>query len=317
MVPMRYSIHQFPPLPFYCQISIFNGPGDGSISVSHGGIEMGQGINTKVAQVVAKELQDLGVTVEMIKVKPANVLVAPNNCVTGGSTTSEATCNAAQIACEKLRKSMEPVAKAMAGAKWHEIVMACFFQGIDLSARHMGHAVHDKLTGYDIWGAVVSEVEIDLLTGERNILRCDMMEDTGASINPEVDVGQIEGSFVFALGFWLQEQLKTDPNTGQLLTADTWDYKPPSCYDIPLDMRTTLCETNRMEGTLGSKATGEPAVLMGCSVAFAIRNALKAGREDLGIPGDGDIPNWVNICGPLTLEKQHLASGVTPKHFTL
>lgn len=89
------------------------------------------------------------------------------------------------------------------------------------------------MKGYNIWGVVASEVEIDLLTGERNVLRCDLMEDTGTSINPEVDVGQIEGAFVFSMGWWLQEQIKYDPQTGQLLTKDTWDYKVPSAYDIP------------------------------------------------------------------------------------
>jgi len=318
MVPIKYDIHKFPPLPFYCHISIyFSQFGDGSIAVSHGGIEMGQGINTKVAQTVARELKDYGVTIDMIKVKPANVLISPGTCCTGGSTTSELTCNAAKLACEKLKKSIDPISKAMNGPKWSDLVLGCFFNGVDLSARHMGQATNDKLDGYIIWGAVVSEVEVDLLTGERNVLRCDLMEDTGTSINPEVDIGQIEGSFVFAMGYWLQERIKHDPTTGQLLTADTWDYKPPSCYDIPQDMRTTLCETNRMEGTLGSKATGEPAMLMGCSVLFAIRNALRAGREEFGISGDADIPNWVNIGGPLTPEQQPLASGVAPKHFTL
>ena len=85
-----------------------------------------------------------------------------------------------------------------------------------------GHGANDKLNGYNIWGLIVSEVELDVLTGERNILRCDLMEDTGATINPEVDIGQIEGSFVFSLGWWLQEQIKYDPITGQLLTNDTW-----------------------------------------------------------------------------------------------
>ena len=89
-----------------------------------------------------------------------------------------------------------------------------------------GHGTNDNLKGYNIWALIVSEVELDVLTGERNILRCDLMEDTGATINPEVDIGQIEGAFVFSLGWWLQEQIKFDPITGQLLTNDTW-VRPP------------------------------------------------------------------------------------------
>ena len=114
------------------------------------------------------------------------------------------------------------MAEKMEAAKWHEIVQACFFTGVDLCARHMGHSINDKLKGYSIWAANVTEVEIDVLTGERNILRSDLIEDTGVTINPEVDIGQIEGAFVFGLGFWTTEQIKHDPVTGQLLTADTW-----------------------------------------------------------------------------------------------
>ena len=103
----------------------------------------------------------------------------------------------------------------------------------------------------------------------------------------------------------------------QQLSSHFQDYKVPSCYDIPQELRTTLCETNRFEGTLSSKATGETAMLMGCSVAFALRNALSAVRQDLGIQGDDGIPGWVKIQGPLTVEKQLLASGVTPAMFTI
>ena len=129
---------------------------------------------------------------------------------------------AAKIACDKLKERMKPVAEKMEAAKWHEIVQACFFNGVDLCARHMGHSINDKLKGYTIWCAVLTEVEIDVLTGERNILRTDLIEDTGATINPEVDIGQIEGAYVFGLGWWMTEQIKHDPVTGQLLTADTW-----------------------------------------------------------------------------------------------
>ncbi len=162
---------------------------------------------------------------------------------------------------------------------------------------------------------VIHEVEIDILTGERNLVRTDLMEDTGAALNPEVDIGQIEGSYVFSLGWNLQEQIKYDPETGACVTADTWvcilnswhndnvgkgvlfqDYKPPTCFDIPEDLRTTLCETKRMEGTLGSKATGEPGMLFGCGASFAIRDAVKSARKDFGIAGDDKETDWVNLC---------------------
>ena len=85
-----------------------------------------------------------------------------------------------------------------------------------------GNNVNDNLPSYDIWGAVVTEVEVDILTGEINLVRTDLIEDTGTSVNPFVDVGQVEGGFVMSLGLWLTEEIKHDPKQGQLLTWDTW-----------------------------------------------------------------------------------------------
>ncbi len=132
VVPVKYTIHAMPPMPFYAHISVYEG--DGTIAVSHGGIEMGQGINTKVQQTVA---QTLGVPMDMIIIKPADNVISPNNIVTGGSTTSEMTCMAAQKAAQALKDRMANVGANMEAPKWHELVQACFFQGIDLTARHM------------------------------------------------------------------------------------------------------------------------------------------------------------------------------------
>lgn len=104
----------------------------------------------------------------------------------------------------------------------------------------MGFASRDAPENYDIWGAVVTEVEIDVLTGEKNIVRSDLIEDVGASVNPAVDVGQVEGAFVMSLGLFLTEELKYNPETGMLLTQDTWEYKPPGGHDIPEDFRVTF-----------------------------------------------------------------------------
>lgn len=105
---------------------------------------------------------------------------------------------------------------------WVDLVKACSQQAIDMTARHMGHTGNDKLQGYDIWAAVVTEVELDVLTGEMNIRRADLIEDTGSSISPEVDVGQVEGGYIMGLGMWTTEKIKHDPITGKLLTNDTW-----------------------------------------------------------------------------------------------
>merc|ERR1712218_505261 len=129
----------------------------------------------------------------------------------------------------------------------------------------------------------MGEVEVDTLTGEKNIKRTDIIEDTGSSLSPEIDIGQIEGSFVFGLGLWTSEEIKFHPKTGKSLTFDTWTYKPPMYQDIPEELNVTLYQGDRNEGrgVLGSKATGEPAVHMGVSVGLAIRHALTAVQAEV------------------------------------
>ncbi len=127
------------------------------------------------------------------------------------------------------------------------------------------------------------------------VVRVDILEDTGASLNPEVDIGQIEGAFMFGLGFWLQEEIKFHPQTGQVLTNDTWEYKPPASMDIPEVFNVTLYEWDKDSGrgVLGSKATGEPAVHMGVSCVLALRRAIDAGRRSLLHKDDKD---WYSLC---------------------
>ena len=120
------------------------------------------------------------------------------------------------------------------------------------------------------------------------------MEDTGVSISPEVDVGQVEGGFVMGLGLWTSEKLSYDEQTGQLLENSTWSYHPPSCMDIPADLRTEFYNSgNNPHGVLSSKATGEPSVLAGCSVLFALRMAISSARKD---GGDTDWFQFGKIC---------------------
>jgi len=127
------------------------------------------------------------------------------------------------------------------------------------------------------------------------VIRVDILEDTGASLNPEVDIGQIEGAFMFGLGFWLQEEIKYHPQTGQILTNDTWEYKPPASLDIPETLNVTLFEWDKDSGrgVLGSKATGEPAVHMGVSCLLALRRAINAGRKT---HLKKDEKDWYSLC---------------------
>lgn len=178
---------------------------------------------------------------------------------------------------------MKEVRDTMTNPSWVDLVRECQMKGVDLTAHHMGHTGRDNLKGYNIWGACVTEVQVDVLTGQMSILRSDLMEDTGVSISPEVDIGQVEGGFVMGLGLWTSEKLRYNEDTGELLDNSSWYYHVPSCMDIPADLRSSFYNSgNNPNGVLSSKATGEPSVLASCSVMFALRMAIKSAREDGG-----------------------------------
>ncbi|KAG1648953.1 Xanthine dehydrogenase [Nymphon striatum] len=224
----RYP-HAYFGIKFNATISIYTT--DGTVSISHGGIEMGQGINTKAAQVCAYEL---GIPLSMVRVKETNSLISPNQTLTGGSI------------------------------------------GSDLVA-------FDIPGGYDIYGMTAAEIELDVLTGIVQIPKVDMLYDCGDSMSPAIDIGQIEGAFVMGIGLMMSEQMKYDPKNGELLTKNTWEYKPPTTKDIPIQFNITLLKnTPNPLGVLGSKATGEPPLCMSSSVLFAIRDAIQSAREDAG-----------------------------------
>jgi len=306
LIPLKYQ-HNYFGTRYHVNISVYHD--DGSVAVSHGAIEMGQGVNTKVCQVVAREL---GISMEMVRIKPTNNFANANGSVTGGSMGSECNCSAALIACGKLKDKMKEVRDSMKNPEWKDLVKKCYMKGVDLSAHHMGHSTVDNLVGYSIWGAVVTEVQVDVLTGMMTINRCDILEDTGMAISPEVDIGQVEGGLIMGLGFWTSEKLRYNPETGELVDNSTWHYKVPTCLDVPADLRTEFYDSgNNPNGVLGSKVTGEPSVLAGCSVMFALRMAITSARADAG------ITDWFQLDGPATVESIKTACAVTAARFTL
>ena len=128
-----------------------------------------------------------------------------------------------------------------------------------------------------------AEVELDVLTGARQINRVDILFDVGESVNPMIDVGQIEGAIAMSIGFFLFEETKYDAITGENLTASTWEYKIPTSKDIPVDLRVKLL--NMAPNPLGivrSKAVGEPPMLMACAVVFALKQAISQARLNVG-----------------------------------
>ncbi|XP_055686789.1 uncharacterized protein LOC129792085 isoform X2 [Lutzomyia longipalpis] len=305
VVPMKYILHYFGAYPAF--VAIYHG--DGTVAITHGGIEMGQGLNTKVAQIAA---HILGVPLESVRVKATNNVTGANSLVTGGSQTSEAVGYAVKRACETLLERIRPVREKMKDASWQEVLGKCFGDSIDLTASYLYKK--DDLTNYDIWGVSCAEIEVDTLTGMFQLRRVDILEDTGESLSPNVDVGQVEGAFVMGIGYWLHEKLVFNRQNAELLTDRTWTYKPPGAKDIPVDFRVTfLKNASNPVGVLRSKATGEPALCMSIVVLFALRNALDAVRKDAGA-ADG---SYYTMGAPTTSEDILLLAGNSVEQFTL
>jgi xanthine dehydrogenase/oxidase len=211
---------------------------------------LGQGVNTKVAQVAS---HILGIPMNMINFKTSNSLTSPNAIVSGGSMVSEAIAHAVKNCCEMLLERMKPVREELKDATWVDITKACYYKDVDLCATFMYK--HSDLQPYTIWVASCAEVEVDLLTGNLQIKRVDIIEDTGESMNPSIDVGQIEGAFVMGIGYWLTEKMIHHPDSGELLTNRSWFYQPPGPKDIPIDFRITMLpNSSNPGGVLRSKS---------------------------------------------------------------
>nr|XP_053653015.1 xanthine dehydrogenase/oxidase-like [Cherax quadricarinatus] len=306
VMPMLWPYWLGPVTPFSAMVSI--NPRDGSVSISHGGTEMGQGINTKTAQCAAYEL---GVPLEYVSVMPTNTHTNPNSSITGGSTGSDVASYVVAEACKMIRERLNAVQEAIGeDVPWEELVLTAFNQGVDISQRYVNGV--DEVKGYSVFGVACSEVELDVLTGQYLILRTDILEDVGRSLSPLVDLGQVEGAFVMGQGLFLTEHPLYDVSTGQRLTDTTWNYKPPMALDIPVDLRVTfLHNAPNPLGVLSSKVTSEPPLSLAYSLVMAFRQALNSARQDAGTTG------WFQIDAPLTVEKLEGLCLVDPSRLTL
>ncbi|XP_067656034.1 uncharacterized protein [Haliotis asinina] len=275
VMPLRWDLY-FTDINFNVYMAVYHG--DGSVAISIGGVENGQGINTKMMQVCAFEL---GIPMDTITVKPMTTLSNSNSYCTGGSVTSEVNALGVIQCCQQLKNRMAPVKAKMVNPTWQQLVTKCFSEGMDLSAKSFTNPKGDY-TDYNIYGVTCTEVEVDVLTGENQINRVDILYDCGESMNPEIDVGQAEGGFVMGLGYWMTEQMIYDPTTGAAVTDGTWDYKPPLGKDIPIDFRIQfLKNAPNPRGVLRSKAVGEPPLCMSASALFAIKHAIEAARSEI------------------------------------
>jgi len=280
---------------------------DGTVLVSSGGSEIGQGLNTKVACCVAETLD---APLDKVIVGPRETSKIPNNTGTGGSGTSECSAQAAIVAAQKLVPRLLPYR----GEKsWEDVVSAAAAKDVPLLASGWWQASStENANQYATQGAASCEVQIDVLTGELLVRRVDVLMDIGTQLDAAVDIGQLQGGFVQAMGYLTSEELKFGTD-GTQLNAGTWDYKIPSAYDIPLVFNMSLLkDTPNPTGVKGSKATAEPAMCLLPSVYLAVKHAIYAARVEVGL---GDA--WFNLNVPLTTEAIRSAVSVPQSELLL
>jgi xanthine dehydrogenase molybdopterin binding subunit/xanthine dehydrogenase small subunit len=285
---------------------------DGSVQVNHGGTEMGQGLNAKMLGVAMREL---GVSAEKIRLMPTSTDKVPNTSPTAASSGADLNGAAVRNACEILRERLRPVAAQLLGADETEtreldfagdavtvrgqpvrgvafaaVCQRAYLERVSLSttgfyktpgihwdwAKAAGRPFH-----YFSYGASVSEVEVDGYTGMHRVRRVDIVHDVGDSLNPGIDRGQIEGGFVQGMGWLTREELKWDAK-GRLLTHSASTYQIPAFSDAPVEMNVTLLPMAAQPNTIhGSKAVGEPPLML----AFSVREAIRDAVAHFGAPG--------------------------------
>jgi xanthine dehydrogenase large subunit len=277
---------------------------DGSVLINHGGTEMGQGLHTKMLQVAATTL---GVPLAKVRVAPTRTDKVPNTSATAASSSTDLNGGAVKDACEQILARLVPVRADRPDASWEELVAEAYHRRIQLWAsgfyRTEGLSWDaTTMTGhpfkYFAYGAAVAEVEVDGFTGAYETRRVDIVHDVGDSLSPLVDLGQIEGGFVQGAGWLTLEDLRWDesdgPGRGRLLTQAASTYKLPSFSEMPEDFRVTLLEHAHEEGAVyGSKAVGEPPLML----AFSVREALRDAAAAFGPAGTS-----VHLASPATPE---------------
>ncbi len=284
---------------------------DGSIHLNHGGTEMGQGLNQKVAQVVADEF---GVGLDRVRITATSTGKVPNTAPTAASSGSDLNGMAAKIAARAIRDRMAAFIAGEWGVEPESIefrddrvlvgndgISFAELAGRSCAARvplsEAGHYATPKVAWnreegrgrpffYFAYGAACSEVAIDTMTGEMRLDRVDILHDVGRSLNPAIDIGQIEGGFVQGLGWLTTEELVYD-SEGRLRTHAPSTYKIPVASDVPADFRVDLHQEPNREDTIHrSKAVGEPPLMLANSVFCAIADALHALAPGKPVPLD-------------------------------
>ncbi|MFL5321035.1 MAG: molybdopterin cofactor-binding domain-containing protein, partial [Myxococcaceae bacterium] len=277
---------------------------DGTVQLNHGGTEMGQGLHTKMLAVCSHEL---GVSKDRIRAMNTVTDKVPNTSATAASSGSDLNGQAVKAACDTLRERLRPIAaklleldataaneivfsndQASYGSRTvplADVAKAAYLHQISLSATgyyrtpditYDAKAGRGKPFHYYAYGAAVVEVEISGLTGEHRVLRVDILHDVGASLVPTIDRGQVEGGFIQGLGWLTFEEVLFDKN-GRLLTHSPDTYKIPAIGDAPLDFRVDLLSNASQPDVIhGSKAVGEPPLMLAIGAVTALRHAVSA-----------------------------------------
>jgi xanthine dehydrogenase large subunit len=277
---------------------------DGSVQVNHGGTEMGQGLHTKMRQIAA---ECLGLPLELVRVMPTRTDKVPNTSATAASASTDLNGAAVADACRQLRLRLAPIAGVMLGCApeavrfvggrafglndvvqqvpFAKVVEAAYRQRIALFAQgyYRTPGIHfDQKTcvgrpfHYYAYGAAVAEAEVDGFTGEYRLLRADVLQDVGESVSPLIDRGQVEGGFVQGIGWLTLEELLWDEQ-GRVATAGASTYKLPSWPELPAILNVDFLERAAEPGVVfGSKAVGEPPLMLAISVREALRDAIAA-----------------------------------------
>ena len=268
---------------------------DGSVHVNHGGTEMGQGLNQKVAQVAARVF---GLPMTAIQITATDTGKVPNTSATAASSGSDMNGMAVKAACETIAAR---IVEALGGGEIEFSGGRVMGDGVDLSFAQAAQKAYqarvslsstgyyatprlqwDRIAGqgrpffYFAYGAAVTEVVIDTLTGENRILRTDILHDVGRSLNPAIDIGQIEGGYVQGAGWLTMEELVWD-DKGRLRTHAPSTYKIPAVSDRPAIFNVALWDgENREDSIYRSKAVGEPPLMLGISAFLALQDAVCA-----------------------------------------
>ncbi|CAI5472142.1 unnamed protein product, partial [Closterium sp. Yama58-4] len=315
---MAPALYHVPLLAKPARVTVF---GDGTVVVEAGGVEMGQGLSTKLRQAAALGLNSLWSGTATSNTDNDSLSIG-NAGMTAASSSSKACCAAVLLACHHLlpalltAKAAVEQAKArrrvrrecglmagewlMAGesgvgegdvaveegdvARWEEVAAQAKAMELVLSAQ--AHFTPDPShTSYFTFGAAASEVEVDVLTGAVAVLRADIHYDCARSLNPAVDIGQVEGAFVQGQGYFTTEEVLVDEATGKLLSDGTWAYKVPSFDTVPRQLNVSLLHATANKcGVLSSKSSGEPPLLLAVSIHSAIRHAIAAARRQFAHP---------------------------------